>query len=86
MPSPPRHTPHPHPHQLQRAPPSLPSPSPEVFSYRYVCQSLSRVSLCATPWTVAHQAPLSSGIFQARILEWVAIPFSGGSSQPKDQT
>ena len=26
------------------------------------------------------------GIFQVRILEWVAIPFSRGSSQPKDQT
>ena len=26
------------------------------------------------------------GISQARILEWVAIPFSGGSSQPRDQT
>ena len=25
-------------------------------------------------------------IFQARILEWVAIPFSGGSFQPRDQT
>ena len=25
------------------------------------------------------------GIFQARILEWVAFPFSRGSSQPKDQ-
>ena len=24
------------------------------------------------------------GILQARILEWVAIPFSRGSSQPKD--
>ena len=24
------------------------------------------------------------GILQARILEWVAIPFSGGSSQPRD--
>ena len=23
-----------------------------------------------TPWTVAHQAPLSMGILQARILEW----------------
>ena len=28
----------------------------------------------ATPWTVASQAPLSMGILQARILEWVAIP------------
>ena len=26
------------------------------------------------------------GIFQARILEWVAIPFSKGSSWPRDQT
>ena len=26
------------------------------------------------------------GIFQARILEWIAISFSTGSSQPKDQT
>ena len=25
-------------------------------------------------------------IFQAKILEWVAISFSGGSSQPRDQT
>ena len=26
------------------------------------------------------------GIFQARILEWVAMPFSRGSSKPRDQT
>ena len=26
------------------------------------------------------------GILQARTLEWVALPSSGGSSQPKDQT
>ena len=26
------------------------------------------------------------GTLQARILEWVAIPFSRGSSQPRDQT
>ena len=45
-------------------------------------KSLSRVRLFATPWTVACQASLSMGILQARILEWVAIPFSRGSSQP----
>jgi len=40
-----------------------------------------------TPWTVAHQVPPSvHGISQARILEWVAISFSRGSSWPKDQT
>ena len=40
---------------------------------------LSRVQLFAwTPWTVAHQAPLSMGILQARILESVAMPSSRG--------
>ena len=28
----------------------------------------------------------SFGILQARILEWVAFPFFGGSSQPRDRT
>ena len=37
-----------------------------------------------TPWTVAHQAPPSMGILQARILEWVAMPFSRVSFQPRD--
>ena len=35
-----------------------------------------------TPRTVACQAPLSVGILQARLLEWVAILFSRGSSDP----
>ena len=26
------------------------------------------------------------GVLQARILEWVALPFSRGSSQPRDRT
>ena len=39
-------------------------------------KSLSRVRLFATPWTVAYQAPVVHGIFQARVLEWVAISFS----------
>ena len=48
--------------------------------------SFSRVWLFVTPWTVAHQAPLSMGISQARILEWVAISFSRESSRPRDGT
>ena len=42
-------------------------------------KSLSRVRLFVTPWT-----PGSSvhGILQTRILEWVAISFSGESSDP----
>ena len=35
---------------------------------------------------VACQAPLSMGILQTRILEWNAIPYSRGSSQPRDRT
>ena len=38
-------------------------------------KSLSHVWLLVTPWTTAHQAPLSM-IFQARVLEWGAIAFS----------
>ena len=50
-------------------------------------QSLSRVQLFATPWTVAQHAPLSMEFLpQARILEWVAIFYFKGSSQPRDQT
>ena len=47
---------------------------------------LSRVWFFATPWTVARQAPLSMGFFQARMLEWVVISCSRGSSQPRDRT
>ena len=45
--------------------------------------------LCPTleiPWTVARQAPLSIGILQARIPEWVAISFSRGSTQFRNWT
>ena len=35
----------------------------------------TRVLLSATLWTVARQAPLSMGILQAKILEWIAMPF-----------
>ena len=46
----------------------------------------SPVWLFVIPWTVSCQAPLSTGILQARILEWVAMFSSRGSSQPRDQT
>ena len=45
-----------------------------------------RVRLFAALWPVAYQAPRSMGFFQARALEWVAISFSRGSSQPRDHT
>ena len=43
---------------------------------------LSRVQLFVTPWTAALQAPLSMGILQARILEWVAMPPSRDLPNP----
>ena len=44
---------------------------------------------CLTPCdTMDCRTPVSSihGLLQARILEWVVIPFTRGSSQPRDQT
>ena len=42
-----------------------------------VCaRSHSHVQLFATPWMVAHQAPLSMRILQAGILKWVAMSSS----------
>ena len=49
-------------------------------------QLLSHVQLFTTSWIIAHQAPPSMGILKARILEWVAYPFSRESSQPRNQT
>ena len=51
----------------------------------HVLVSQSRLTLC-DPRTVACQVSLSMGFFQARVLEWVAISFSRGSSQPRDRT
>ena len=47
------------------------------------CMHANSLQLCLTPetpWAVAHQCPLSMGIPQARILEWIAVPSSRGSS------
>ena len=43
----------------------------------------SCVWLFATLWIVACQAPLSLGIFQARILRWVASPPPGELPDPR---
>ena len=44
------------------------------------CPTLCYPMDCSLPRSSVH------GIFQARILEWVAISFSRGSYQPRDQT
>ena len=45
-----------------------------------LCLTLSDPVDCSPPGSSVH------GILQARILEWVAVPFSRGSSQPRDRT
>ena len=58
-------------------------PQVGTVSLTTVCESLSWVQLFATLRT--HGASIH-GILQARILEWVAIPLSRGSSQLRDWT
>ena len=45
-----------------------------------LCPTLSNPVDCSPPGSSVH------GILQARKLEWVAMPFSRGSSQPRYQT
>ena len=77
-------------------PQSWSPPCPQPFYEHLVSSSeervgmlscVSHVRLFATTWTV-HSLPGSSvlGILQAKILEWVAMPSSRGSSQPKNRT
>ena len=68
----------------------------EQTSVSHICCFCLKVLVaqsCPASWDpprsggpVAHQAPLSMGILQARILEWVAMPSSRVPSQPMDQS
>ena len=61
---------------------------PHLLEYRGLSEmkSLSLVRFFVTPWTVVYHGSSVHGIFQARVLKWVAVPFSWGSSRPRDQT
>ena len=48
--------------------------------------SNSVVQLFVTPWTVVHQAPLSMEFSREEHWSGLAIPFSRGPFQPRDQT
>ena len=59
--------------------------SPTRYLYllqHQLCQPPSCVQLFVTPWTTACQPPLSMES-PGKIVEWVAISFSRGSSQPR---
>ena len=63
-------------HHLHSTPPEAKEKSEERK-----CSSNCDPMDCGPPGSSVHH-----GILQARILEWVGIPFSTGSSQPRDQT
>ena len=75
---------------IRAPPPSCPSSGPQRGLYTSVCccfcAALSHIWLFATPWSVAHQVPLSIEFSRQEILKWVAIFFSRGSSQPNALT
>ena len=50
-----------------------------------VVAAQSYPTLC-DPMDCSLQGSSIHGIFQARVIEWVAISFSSGSSRPRDQT
>jgi len=53
-----------------------------------VCVRVLVAQSCLTLWDPMDYSPPGSvhGILQAKILKWVAIPFSRGFSRPRDQT
>ena len=60
-------------------------PEMPVRVLRVCAQSLSRVLLFATPWIVAHQAPLFMGT-PGKNTVMVAVSSCRGSSRPRDGT
>ena len=54
--------------------------SPLCVCVAQLCLTLCNPMDCSPPGCSVH------GIFQARVLEWIAIPFSRISSQPRDRT
>ena len=63
----------------------LQSPRWTLHLYAYVLVTQSCLTLC-DPMDCSPPGCSVHGILQARILEWVAMPSSRGSSQPRYQT
>ena len=60
-----------------------------TYMYVYVCMCAKSFQSCTTIWNPMHCSPPDSSvhrILQARILEWIAMPSSRESSQPRDGT
>ena len=52
------------------------------MKYMCVCQSLRHVQLFATPWTVAHQAPLSMGFPRQEYWSGLSLSSPGDIPHP----
>ena len=58
-----------------------------LINYVYMCaKSLQLCPTLCDPMDCSPPGSSVHGILQARLLQWVALPSSRGSSQPKDQT
>ena len=65
----------------------LSSPSPPVFNFsQHRCSVTQSCSTLCNPVDCSKLGSSVHGILQARILELVTMPFSRGSSQPRDWT
>ena len=60
-------------------------PSPNVQSGRVESESVSHSVMFVIPMDYSPSGSSVHGVLQARILEWVAIHFSRGSSQSRDR-
>ena len=69
-------------HPPLNSPPKLPS----RLSHFAVVYALSLIWLFCNPMNCSLPGSSVHGISQARILEWVALSFSRGSSRPRDRT
>ena len=72
------------------APLSIPTPPLDSWNHMHAvhAKSLQSSPTLCNPVDYSYSPPDSflQGIFQAGILEWVAMPFSRESSRPRDQT
>ena len=58
-----------------------------IFTLVCVCMHVQLLQSCLTLWNPVDYSPPDCsvyGLFQARLLEWVSISSSGGSSWPRD--
>ena len=56
-----------------------------ILHYNVLCLVAQSCPTLCNPMDCSPSGSSVRGILQARILGWVAIPFSRGSSQPRDQ-